>query len=253
LAENPLDRIEILIGQAALGRLRGSAVMVAGLGGVGSAAAEALARSGIGRLILVDADVVTPSNLNRQLVASSQAMGKHKADAMSKRIAEVAPGCRAEPLILFLDKENIPGILKETKPDYVVDAVDNVSAKLFLAVSCSGMGIPLISCMGTGNKLDPTRFRVSDIYKTDICPLARVMRRELRRKGVPSLRVVWSDEPPLLPARAGERGDPAAGRGRTAVGSVSFVPPVAGMIAAGEAIRDLMRPCGERGQKPHYD
>jgi len=218
-------RTRLVIGDRALELLGKACVLVAGLGGVGSAAAEALARAGVGTLILIDKDVVEPSNLNRQLLATTNTIGKPKAEAMAARVNEIAPGCNALPRVLFLTEENIRDALTPA-PDYVLDAVDNVTAKLALAESCHELGIPIISCMGTGNKLDPSRFQVGEIRDTSVCPLARVMRRELRRRGINSLRVIYSTEP----AREGE--------GRTP-GSISFVPPVAGMIAAGEVVRGL--------------
>jgi len=219
-------RTRLVIGEQGLQTLSNACVMVAGLGGVGAAAAEALARSGVGSLILVDKDVVEPSNLNRQILATVKTIGRHKAEVMAERVEEIAPGCRTQPRILFITPENV-GDMLTPPPDYVIDAVDNVTAKLAMAQFCSNAGIPIISCMGTGNKLDPSLFRVGEIWETSVCPLSRVMRRELRARGVPSLRVVYSTE------------QPSKGDGRTP-GSISFVPPVAGMIAAGAVVRDLI-------------
>ena len=222
---NIYQRTRLVIGDEGLRILSEACVMVAGLGGVGAAAAEALARSGVGRLILVDKDVVEPSNLNRQLLATVKTIGRAKAEVMAERVGDIAPGCRPEPRVMFITPENV-GEMLAPPPDYVLDAVDNVTAKLAMAEYCANAGIPIISCMATGNKLDPSRFEVADIWQTSVCPLSRVMRRELRARGVGSLKVVYSTEP----AREGD--------GRTP-GSISFVPPVAGMIAAGAIVRSL--------------
>ena len=220
-------RTRLIIGDEALAILAGSRVIVAGLGGVGGAAVEALARSGVGSLVLVDNDIVEPSNLNRQIIATASTIGMPKARVSAARVREIAPGCRAQALEMFITPENV-GELLTPAPDYLIDAVDNVTAKLAMAEFCDRAGIPIISCMGTGNKLDPTRFEMGEIWDTQVCPLSRVIRRELRKRGVSSLKVVYSDELPRI------------GEGRTP-GSISFVPPVAGMIAAGAAVRDLIQ------------
>ncbi|HHY52548.1 MAG TPA: tRNA threonylcarbamoyladenosine dehydratase [Clostridiales bacterium] len=237
--EYALSRVELLLGRANLARLAQSRVAVIGLGGVGSHAAEALARCGVGALLLVDSDRVAISNLNRQLLATTQTVGQPKTQAMAERIALVAPQVKVEVREMFVLPENVSELL-EPAPDYVIDAVDTVSAKLALAEECVRRNIPLISCMGAGNKLDPTRFRVGDLYETRVCPLCKVMRWELRKRGVSSLKVVWSDEEPrsvhpdACPTEAPRQGK------RSVPGSVSFVPPVAGLIAAGEVLRDLI-------------
>ncbi|HIW72955.1 MAG TPA: tRNA threonylcarbamoyladenosine dehydratase [Firmicutes bacterium] len=240
-----LSREAMLLGREAVERLERASVAVFGLGGVGSYTAEALARAGVGRLVLVDGDAVADSNRNRQLGALVSTVGLPKAEVTAARVREINPACRVEPHVLFyLPGEE--GTLLDGL-DYAADAVDTVAAKLSLAVECRRRGIPLVSAMGCGNKLDPTRFRVADIYQTRVCPLCRVMRRELKARGVPSLRVVYSEEEPLAPLPGGE--GPAAGR-RALPGSVSFVPPVAGLILAGEIIRALAGPRPEQAPRP---
>ena len=236
--ESAFSRTELLLGKRAVEKLSGARVAVIGLGGVGGAAAEALARGGVGTLILTDADIVSPSNLNRQLIATASSMGAKKTEAMAKRIADAAPSCKTELRDIFLLPENIGGFLDESRPGYLLDAIDTISSKIALACECQKRGIPIISCMGAGNKLDPTRFVVSDIYKTVVCRICRVMRKELKVRGVAALKVVYSDEPPV--PRHPEADIPIpAGKRRSVPGSVSFVPPVVGIIAAGEIIKDL--------------
>ena len=229
-----LSREAMLFGKEAVERLEKASVAVFGLGGVGSYTAEALARAGIGRLVLVDGDEVADSNRNRQLGALVSTVGRPKAEVMAARVRDISPSCRVEAHTLFyLPGEE--GTLLDGL-DYAADAIDTVTAKLSLAEECRRRGIPLVSAMGCGNKLDPTRFRVADIYDTKGCPLCRVMRRELKARGVPGLKVVYSEEPPLTPRPC----DEAENSGRRALpGSVSFVPPVAGLILAGEIIKDL--------------
>ncbi len=232
-----LSRTRRLLGDAGVERLQRSTVAVFGLGGVGAAAAEALARGGVGALRLVDADCVEESNLNRQLIALRSTLGRPKVDVMRERVLDINPACQVQTRQAFLLPENI-----EQFPlagvDYIVDAIDTVSAKLVLAEYAAAHGVPIISAMGTGNKLDPTRFAVADIFSTSVCPLCRVMRRELRRRGIGALTVVYSTEPP---ADAQEAQVPAPGgpAGRTPPASVPFVPPVAGMILAGHVLRAL--------------
>ena len=230
------SRTGLLLGQAAVDRLASASVAVFGLGGVGSYTAEALARAGVGRLVLVDGDTVDITNINRQLVAAHSTVGEPKAAVMAARARDINPACRAEAHTLFYLPPSGQGLIDGC--DFVADAVDMVSAKLALAEECRDKRIPLISAMGCGNKLDPTGFRVADIADTKVCPLCRVMRRELKKRGLEHLTVVYSEEPPLTPAA------PAASdtAGRRAVpGSVSFVPSAAGLIMAGEIIRRL---CG---------
>ena len=225
------SRTSLLLGEDGLDRLRKSRVAVFGVGGVGGYVAEALARAGVGALDLVDPDVVSLSNLNRQIVATLDTVGHPKAEAMAQRIGRIAPDCRVTVHEVFYLPENADA-LDLSAFDYVVDAVDTVSAKIELAVRCAALSVPLISAMGAGNKLDPTKFAVTDIYSTQTCPLARVMRRELRKRGVASLRVVYSTEEARVPRNA-------AGETSRVPGSVSFVPGVAGLILAGEVVRAL--------------
>ncbi len=219
------------MGMSAVERLQQCRIAVFGVGGVGGFCAEALARSGVGALDLIDADEVSVSNMNRQLIATAATVGQRKVLAMRDRLAVAAPDCAVTCHDIFYLPENADAIDLSVY-DYVVDCIDTVSAKIELAVRCTALGVPVISAMGAGNKLDPTKFIITDIYKTETCPLARVMRRELRKRGVPSLKVVYSTETaktPVLPD-----GTPS----RTP-GSVSFVPGVAGMILASAVVRDL--------------
>lgn len=224
-------RTAMLLGDAGLEKLHASRVAVFGVGGVGGHCAEALARCGVGAVDLIDADDVSVSNMNRQLVATLDTVGMRKTEAMRLRIAQVAPDCRVTCHDMFYLPENADTI-DLSQYDYVADCIDTVSAKLELAVRCHALGVPVISAMGAGNKLDPAKFIVTDIYKTETCPLARVMRRELRKRGVPALKVVYSTETARTPV--GPDGMPSR-----VPGSVSFVPGVAGMIMAGAMIRDL--------------
>ena len=233
---NQFQRTELLLGAAAMARLAASRVAVFGLGGVGGSAAEALARSGVGALDLFDDDVVSLTNLNRQAVATHDALGMPKVDAMAARIAAIAPEARVEAHRMFYMPENA-GEVDLSKYDYVVDAVDTVAAKLELAVRATALGVPIISAMGAGNKLDPTKLTISDIYKTSVCPLARVMRRELRRRGVRRLKVAWSTEPPATPL--GQSEEDLAHPRRSIPGSTAFVPPAMGLAIAAEVVREL--------------
>ena len=234
---NQFARTERLLGAAAMAKLRGARVAVFGLGGVGGHAAEALARSGVGALELFDDDAVSLTNLNRQIIATRDTLGLPKAEVMAARIRSIAPDCEAVPHRLFYAPESADRV-DLTRFDYVVDAVDTVAAKLELAVRCDALGVPIISAMGAGNKLDPTQLRVSDISKTSVCPLARVMRRELKKRGVKKLKAAWSTEPPVEP-----KGAPADDGGphprRSVPGSTAFVPAAMGLVIAAEVVRDL--------------
>lgn len=231
------ERTEMLVGREAADKLAASSVAVFGLGGVGSYTAEALARAGVGRLVLVDGDTVDITNINRQLVALRSTVGRPKAEVMADRVRDIHPACRVEAHSLFYLPPEGAGLIDGC--DFVADAVDMVAAKLALAEECLDKNIPLISAMGCGNKLDPTAFRVADIADTRVCPLCRVMRRELKKRGIPSLTVVYSEEPPLTPILAESDEGPAVQR--PAPGSISFVPSSAGLLMAGEIIRRL---CG---------
>ncbi len=230
--QEEFSRAAMLIGEEGIALLRQKTVAVFGVGGVGSYAAEALARGGVGRLILIDNDVVSVSNINRQLIALHSTVGMPKTAVMATRIRDICPDTRVETHELFYLPETADRLPFDGW-DYIVDAIDTVSGKLELAVRAKAAGVPLISCMGTGNKLDPTRLTVTDIYKTDTCPLAKVLRRELKKRGIDRLQVVYSTEPPLTPQTTdGEKRVP---------GSVSFVPPAAGLIAAGTVIKALLK------------
>ena len=223
-------RTERLLGETAMKRLSECRAAVFGIGGVGGHTAEALVRSGIGALDIIDGDKVAESNINRQIIALHSTVGIPKTEAAEKRFLDINPNVRLTKRQLRLSEETVEQF-DFSAYDYVIDAIDDVRAKVLLAVKCQESGTPLISSMGTGNKLDPTRFRVSDIYETSVCPLARVMRHELKRAGVERLKVVWSTELPAAPTKEGERVVPA---------SCAFVPSVAGLIIAGEVIRELV-------------
>ena len=234
---DPFSRTRLLLGDEGMTRLAAARVAVFGLGGVGGSAAEALARSGVGALDLFDDDTVSLTNLNRQAVATVDTLGMAKVDAMAARIAAVAPGARVEKHRMFYTPENA-GEVDLSVYDYVVDAVDTVAAKLELAVRATALGVSIISAMGAGNKLDPTRLLISDISKTSVCPLARVMRRELRKRGVSHLKVAWSTEPPSAALGALQEEDAAHPR-RSIPGSTAFVPPAMGLAIAAEVVRTL--------------
>ena len=222
----------MLIGKEAAEKLARCHVAVFGLGGVGSYTAEALARAGVGELTVVDNDEISITNINRQLYALTSTVGMKKTQVAAERIKDINPECKVNIIDGFYLEENSADFF-EGGYDYIADAVQ---AKLSLAAESQRRGIPLISCMGTGNKLDPTLFRVSDISKTSVCPLCRVMRRELKARGINHLKVVWSPEQPIKPGETVEESSR-----RALPGSMSFVPPVAGMIMAGEIIKDLIK------------
>lgn len=235
------SREAMLVGEEGLARLAASRVAVFGVGGVGGYVCEALARAGMGALDLFDPDIIAPSNLNRQLVALHSTLGQKKADVMAARILDINPDCKVSTHPVFYLPENANDFPLEIY-DYVVDAVDTVSAKLELAARAHAAGVPIISSMGTGNKLRPESFHVVDINQTSICPLARVMRRELRKRGIPTLWVVCSDEAPRKPCGppgAEAASSPTSGR-RDTPGSISFVPGAAGLVAAGWVVRGLL-------------
>ena len=236
--QQEFSRAALLLGEAGMERLARAHVAVFGVGGVGAAAAEALARGGVGAITLVDSDAVSVSNRNRQLIALASTVGQPKVQVMAARIRDINPACQVTPLQLFVTPEAAPGL---SGFDYVVDAIDTVTAKLWLIETCDRLGVPLICSMGTGNKLDPTRFQVADIYKTSVCPLARVIRQECKKRHIRRLKVVFSTEEPakIPPERyALCPGESKGTAGRPVPASVSFVPPVAGFILAGEVIKD---------------
>ena len=229
-------RSEMLLGPGSTKRLARARVTVFGLGGVGSWAAEALARSGVGSLTLVDHDTVGVTNLNRQTEALRSTLGQPKAEAMAARVRDIHPDCRVTPVVGRYDADSRERFCAQPC-DYIVDAIDLVSCKLDLIQTAMERNIPIISALGTGNKLDPTQLRVTDISKTEGCPLARVVRRELRARGILHHRVVFSPEPPLTPADCGEA--PPPGR-RSIPGSVPWVPAAAGLLLAREVVLDLL-------------
>lgn len=222
-------RTELLIGKEKLEKLEKAKMIVYGIGGVGSFAVEGFIRAGIENIILVDNDVISPSNLNRQIHATISNIGKLKVDCMKERILSINPKANVQTY-LPQDIENGEETLIDDTIDYVVDAVDTITTKLKLIQTAKEKQIPIISCMGTGNKLDPTKFEISDIYKTSVCPLAKVMRKELKKRGIQDLKVLYSKEEPIKHDM--ESRTPA---------SISFVPSVAGMIIAGEVIKDIIK------------
>lgn len=246
---NEFSRTELLLGKQAMEKLAQSTVAVFGVGGVGSFVVEALARSGVGRFALFDDDKVCLTNINRQLIATRKTVGMNKVEVMRERILDINPKAKVEAHQCFYTAENAADYPLDHY-DYVVDAIDTVSSKLILIERAKAAGVPVISSMGAGNKLDPTRFEVADIYETSVCPLARVMRRELKARGITSLKVVYSKEPAMTPIEDDSTSckhhcicPPDTKRKctirRQVPGSISFVPSVAGLILAGEVVKDL--------------
>lgn len=247
---NQFSRTELLIGKQAIEKLQQSKVAVFGIGGVGTYTVEGLVRAGVGRFVLVDDDRICLTNINRQIHATRKTVGLFKVDVMRDRILEINPEAEVIVYKTFYSAENAEELLSGDI-DYVVDAVDTVTAKLDLIVRCKEKGIPVISCMGAGNKLDPTKFEVADIYETSVCPLAKVMRRELRARGIKSLKVVYSKEEAIKPVEEDENSCrhhcicPEGTKRKCTIrrqipGSISFVPSVAGLILSGEVIKDLI-------------
>lgn len=235
--EHEFSRTELLIGAEGVERLREACVMVLGVGGVGSHCIEALARGGIGRLILADHDKVSLTNINRQSIALHSTIGRYKTRVMAERIADISPRTEVVTHEVFVLPENLDQIFTE-RPDYIIDAVDTVTAKLAAAEKAAVCKIPIISSMGTGNKLHAELFEIADISETSVCPLCRVMRKELKARGIEHLKVLYSKEKPVkVPVLEQEDGR------RPAPGSISFVPPVAGLLIAGEVIREIAGLC----------
>ena len=232
-------RTELLIGSDGLKKLAGSRVAVFGLGGVGGYAAEALVRGGIGALDIIDCDTISESNLNRQIYATASTIGMAKTDAARARIMDINPEIDLTIHNMFFLPETADKI-DFSAYDYVVDAIDTITAKLEIAKRCQQSGVPVISSMGTGNKLDPTAFEVTDIYKTSVCPLAKVMRKLCKENGIKKLKVVYSKELPLKVTSI-EPDSASVLKKRQTPGSISFVPPVAGLIIAGEVIKDIIK------------
>lgn len=235
MEDNQFSRTQLMLGTEAMDKLKNSRVAVFGVGGVGGYTTEALARSGIGEIDVIDNDAVCLTNLNRQIIATHSTLGMLKVDAAKARLLDINPDITVNTHNIFFTADNADEF-DFSKYDYIVDAIDTVSAKIELVMQADRAGVPIISSMGAGNKLDPTQFEVSDIYKTSVCPLARVMRRELKKRSIKKLKVVYSKEEPFKPSAPncentnGKRQIPA---------SIAFVPSVAGLIIAGEVIKDL--------------
>lgn len=236
--EKPFSRTELLIGKSGLDKLKNSKVMVFGVGGVGSYTVECLARAGVGNIIIVDNDTIAVSNLNRQVHATLETIGRIKVEVEKERILSINKECNVVCHKVFVLENNLDEIIDDDV-DYIVDAIDTVSTKIALAKYCEDKSIKLISSMGTGNKLDPTKFVISDIYKTKVCPLAKVMRHELRKRGVKKLKVLYSEEVPVKLENTNKK-ELDGKRKKQTPGSISFVPPVAGMIIGGEVIKDIL-------------
>lgn len=243
-------RTEMLLGSEAMETLSNARVAVFGIGGVGSFVVEGLARSGVEQFLLVDADLVCNTNLNRQIHATRKTIGKAKVDVMKERILDINPRAQVETKKVMYSPDNAQEVLQGDW-DYIVDAIDTVTGKIQLVLQAKEKNIPIISSMGAGNKLDPTRFEVADLYKTSVCPLAKVMRRELKKRGIDRLKVVYSKEPPLTPLPLEENcqtnlldrpeNQLVIKPKRQTPGSISFIPSVVGLIIAGEVIKDLIR------------
>lgn len=228
------SRTELLLGREAMERLKASRVAVFGVGGVGGYTVEALARSGVGSIDLIDNDVVSESNINRQIIALRSTIGQYKTDAAKARIADINPDCTVTAHKLFFMPDTAY-LIDFSQYDYVVDAIDTVTGKIEIIMRAKEAGVPVISSMGAGNKLDPTAFEVTDIYKTSVCPLARVMRREMKKRGVKSLKVVYSREEAIRPDNIGI----SQASGKIVPGSSAFVPSAAGLIIASEVVKDI--------------
>jgi len=246
---NQFSRTQLLLGQDGMEKLKNARVAVFGVGGVGGYAVEALARSGVGALDLIDDDRVCLTNINRQIIATHKTIGKHKVDVAEERVLDINPDCKVRTYKTFYMPETASQF-DFSQYDYVIDAIDTVTGKLELVMQAKAAGTPIISSMGAGNKLDPTAFEVADLYKTSVCPLAKVMRRECKKRGIKSLKVVYSKEMPISPIEEGSDKDnsddsswseidgKSSGR-RSIPGSTAFVPSVVGLIIAGEVIKDL--------------
>ena len=247
---NRFSRTELLIGKEGIEKLKDSKVAVFGIGGVGSFVVEGLVRTGVENFVLIDDDKVCLTNLNRQIIATRKTIGKYKVDAMKERILDINPNANVETHQEFYMPNSESNIINN-ELSYVVDCVDTVTAKLEIITQCKKLNIPVISAMGTGNKLDPSRFEITDIYNTNICPLAKVMRKELRKRNIDSLKVIYSEEEPIKPDETLEcscktncicpPGTKRKCAERNQVpGSISFVPSVAGLMIAGEVVKDII-------------
>ena len=237
---DPCSRTALLLGTDAMEKLKNATVAVFGLGGVGGYVVEALARSGVGGLVLVDHDTISPTNLNRQILATHTTLGMDKVEAARNRVLDIDPQIRVTVCKSFFGPDTAH-TFDFSQYSYVVDAIDTVTGKLALVTAAQTAGVPIISCMGTGNKLDPTKFQIGDISKTSVCPLARIMRKECAKRGIRHLKVLFSTEDPI-PSHPEAASDEELPEGRRALpGSVAFVPSVAGLIIAGEVIKDLIK------------
>lgn len=240
--ETAADRLRLILGDERLAALAASRVMVLGLGGVGSSCAEALARGGVGSLVLVDRDVVTPSNINRQALAFHSTIGRPKAEVMAVMVTDINPNCEVHAVQTFIDKDHVGEQLGSLpRPDYVVDAIDTVSQKLAIAAWCQEQGIAEVAAMGGANKLDPTRLRFSRIEKTQVDPLARIVRKECRKRGIRNLMVLYSDEQPREAEGKREAIDEHGfvREGQSILGTMSYFPPIMGQMLGGYVIRSL--------------
>lgn len=235
--DNRLVRTQMLLGEAAMEKLKNSTVAVFGIGGVGGYAAEAIARCGVGKIVLIDNDTVDISNLNRQIIALESTVGMAKTEVMKNRIHDINPNTE----VVCHNRFFLPGTtgIITDELDYVVDAIDTISGKIEIIMQCGEKNIPVISSMGTGNKLDPSKLEITDIYKTSVCPLAKVMRKELKERGIKHLKVVYSKEQPRKPILTEEQAKAEKEKRRKTPASISFVPPSAGLLIASQVIRDL--------------
>jgi len=248
---NEFSRTELLIGKDALEKLALSTVAVFGIGGVGTFAVEGLVRSGVGNLVLIDDDCICLTNINRQIHATRKTIGKPKVEVMKERILDINPRAKVITHQIFYRPE-CAGDLVTSDYNYIIDAIDTITAKIDLILNAKKLNIPIISCMGAGNKLDPSRFEIADIYDTSVCPLAKVMRRELRKREVNDLKVVYSKEVPIKPLESEEtscrlncvcpkESAQTCTIRRSIPGSIAFVPSVAGLLIAGEVVKDLIK------------
>lgn len=235
---NPFSRTQLLLGQPAMEKLKNARVAVFGLGGVGGYTVEALARSGVGALDLVDHDTVSLTNINRQLLATHSTLGMSKTEAAKNRVLDINPACRVTVHETFYGPDTAH-LFDFGRYDYIVDAIDTVTAKLQLIARAKEAGTPILCCLGTGNKLDASRFQITDISKTSVCPLARIMRKECAKRGFKHVKVLFSTEDPIL--SGGDTGEELPEGRRSLPGSVAFVPSVAGLLIAGEVIKDLIK------------
>ena len=242
---NPFSRTQLLLGQPAMEKLNNARVAVFGLGGVGGYTVEALARSGVGALDLIDHDTISPTNINRQLLALHSTVGMSKAEAAKNRVLDINPQCKVTVHETFYGPDTA-ALFDFKKYDYIVDAIDTVTAKLQLIERAKEAGTPILCCLGTGNKLDATKFQITDISKTSVCPLARIMRKELRKRGIEHLKVVYSKELPMTPiqpaqaeAPVGTDTRPGTTARKDTPGSISFVPAAAGLLLASAVVRDI--------------